>query len=310
MAPCSQVRSSFARYSDDGQSYSQGFHQYGTITWATFYKWLQLLLDTHSDWIIVGGDRYASEQYFAGDALVMPGKYTLLAAGRHPPSRRSLFALNLTPAYARRRQQTPTLANDCREQLARVADRDGKCMVLGQLLMWNKLQPVHIFARAHATEWTTKGYPGLITDTASEHKIGGSSKISSVQNLLLLSAQLHAPWADYNFGVDPDDGYRITAFAKGLDSVVGRELQLDHISDPTTRPLDQLLRDHFLQCLLKHVKGVGERTWDYDHTFGIGAFDLSDRVVWGTEEGKERLEVELENRLFEFRLQQEDPVCS
>ena len=168
----------------------------------------------------------------------------------------------------------------------------------------------------------------MITDTASEHKIGGSSKISSVQNLLLLSAQLHAPWADYNFGVDPDvsprrspvahvsvltcihqDGYRITAFAKGLDSVVGRELQLDHISDPTTRPLDQLLRDHFLQCLLKHVKGVGERTWDYDHTFGIGAFDLSDRVVWGTEEGKERLEVELENRLFEFRLQQEDLGC-
>ena len=99
MAPCSQVRSSFARYSDDGQSYSQGFHQYGTITWATFYKWLQLLLDTHSDWIIVGGDRYASEQYFAGDALVMPGKYTLLAAGRHPPSRRSLFALNATARW-------------------------------------------------------------------------------------------------------------------------------------------------------------------------------------------------------------------
>ncbi len=78
------------------------------------------------------------------------------------------------------------------------------------------------------------------------------------------------------------------------------------MSDPSTRPLDELLRDHFTQCLLKHVKGSGERSWDYNHTFGIGAFNLSDAGVWGTAEGKERLELELENRLFEHRSQQED----
>ena len=98
------------------------------------------------------------------------------------------------------------------------------------------------------------------------------------------------------------DDYRITAFVPGLDRIVGRTLLLDHISDPTTRPLDQLLRDHFLQCLLKHVKGSGEQQWDYARTFGIGSFDLSNEAVWGTEEGKERLELELEERLFDHRL--------
>lgn len=106
----------------------------------------------------------------------------------------------------------------------------------------------------------------------------------------------------------PKDEYRITAFVAGHDGIVGRILHLDHISDPTKRPPDQLLRDHFLQGLLKHVKGLGERRWDYAQTFGIGAFDLSDRVVWGTEEGKERLELELENRLFEHRALQEVTV--
>ena len=92
----------------------------------------------------------------------------------------------------------------------------------------------------------------------------------------------------------------------GLDGIVGRVLRLDHIADPTMRPLDELLRDHFRQGLLKHVKGAGERQWNYAQTFGIGRFDLSDAAVWGTEEGKERLELELEERLFDHRTLQEE----
>jgi len=51
--------------------------------------------------------------------------------------------------------------------------------------------------------------------------------------------------------------------------------------------------------VLKNVKGVGEPTWDYElESSEGGKFDLSRRDVWGSEEGKERLEVELANRLF------------
>ena len=51
--------------------------------------------------------------------------------------------------------------------------------------------------------------------------------------------------------------------------------------------------------MLKNVKGVGEPTWDYElESSEGGKFDLSRHDVWGSEEGKERLEVELANRLF------------
>ncbi|KAI0772464.1 hypothetical protein BD413DRAFT_474283 [Trametes elegans] len=119
--------------------------------------------------------------------------------------------------------------------------------------------------------------------------------------MLLLRDDLQHPWADYEFGIDPDNGYRVTPFVSGHDGIVGRNLRFDTTADTFTHPLDQLLRDHFLQGLLKHVKGRGERHWD----FRSGALDLSDTPVWGNAEGKERLELEMENRLFDHRLKQD-----
>ncbi|KAH9852582.1 hypothetical protein C2E23DRAFT_885712 [Lenzites betulinus] len=124
--------------------------------------------------------------------------------------------------------------------------------------------------------------------------------------MLLLREDLHDAWADYEFGIDPDDDYRITAFVPGHDGIVGEFLDMGDISDPVTRPFDQALRDHFAQGLLKHVKGRGERHWN----FSSGAMDLSDAKVWGTPEAKERLELELENRLFEHRMRQESEDSS
>ncbi|KAI0693931.1 hypothetical protein C8T65DRAFT_667437 [Cerioporus squamosus] len=279
-----------------------GFHQYGTISWTTFFQWLHLLLDTPNDWIVVRGDRFDAEQYFPCDDIVMPGNYILLAADGSP------IHINLTHKHARRRQPTPTRHQERDHKLSRFVERDGKCMVYGHSPLWSGLQPSHIFSRAHMNEWTAGGYASLITDTACISSMGGDSKIGSIQNMLLLSADLHRPWADHEFGVDPDNEYRITAFVAGHENIVDRVLRVDHISDPTKRPLDQLLRDHFLQGLLKHVKGAGEQRWDYEHTFGTGAFDLSENAVWGTEEGKERLELELENRLFEHKALQESPA--
>ncbi|CDO70607.1 hypothetical protein BN946_scf184748.g4 [Trametes cinnabarina] len=95
------------------------------------------------------------------------------------------------------------------------------------------------------------------------------------------------------------DGYRITAFVAGHSAIAGRILPLNNIAGHSTRTLDQLLRDHLLQGLLKHVKGQGERHWDFS-----GAFDLSDMRLWGTDEAKERLELELEHRLLDLQLVQ------
>jgi hypothetical protein len=87
--------------------------------------------------------------------------------------------------------------------------------------------------------------------------------------------------------------------------VHGRTLQLDHIVDQKLRPLDELFRDHFLQGVLRHMKGVGEPMWDYEDNFGDGAFDLSRYEVWGDIEGQERLEMELADRLFDHRVAQD-----
>ncbi|KAI0372001.1 hypothetical protein BV20DRAFT_941114 [Pilatotrama ljubarskyi] len=272
-----------------------GFYQYGTVSWAHFFGWLDHLLDTADSWVIVSGDRYASEQFFPSSAIVLPGKYTLLASDWSP------LSIKLTSTHARRRQTMPPRTRSGHVNLLRARERDRKCMTSESELSWCKLQAAHIHSETHPAERDHSSNTSTNTST-SPTAICGASRAAYLQNMLLLREDLHGAWADYEFGVDPDDDYRITAFVAGHDSVSGRVLQLHHLSaDPATLPLDQLLRDHFLQGLLKHVKGRGERHWD----FGSGALNLSDARVWGTADGKERLEVELENRLSEHRSKQD-----
>jgi len=122
--------------------------------------------------------------------------------------------------------------------------------------------------------------------------------------VILIRTDLRDAWDNYEFAVDSDDNYNITAFINGLRDVHSLTIQLDHIIDKRLRPLDELFRDHFLQGVLKHVKGVGEPTWDYEDNLG-DTFDLSRSEIWGNAEGKERLELELTDRLFEYRVAQD-----
>lgn len=185
----------------------------------------------------------------------------------------------------------------------RTRERDGKCLVTGQrFATWSPLRAAHIFPRAHVDEWVSKQFHHLVTDTAPASDVGGSSKIDSVQNVIMLRSDLRDMWDNYEFGVNPDDNHRITGFINGLDDVHGLTLRLDHIVNPTIRPLDELFRDHFLQGVLKHVKGAGEPTWDYEDAFSDGGFDLSRQEIWGSVEGKERLELEFFDRLFEHQI--------
>lgn len=138
--------------------------------------------------------------------------------------------------------------------------------------------------------------------------MGGSIKIDSVQNVITLRSDLHNAWDNYEFGVDPKNNYRITAFTNGNADINGLYLQLDHIQDSTLRPLDELFTDHFMQGLLKHMKGAGDVGWtyeDYDDAFSDGSFNLSNSKIWGTEEGKKLFEVALADRLFDHRISQQ-----
>jgi hypothetical protein len=66
-----------------------------------------------------------------------------------------------------------------------------------------------------------------------------------------------------------DDGftqnnYRITSLQNGNGDFNGLHLQLDHIHDPTVRPLDVLFNEHFMQCILKNMRGASEQDEDDD----------------------------------------------
>lgn len=53
-------------------------------------------------------------------------------------------------------------------------------------------------------QWVEKGYQNLITDPAPLLSLGGSSKIDSVQNVILIRADLQRGWDGYSLAVNPD----------------------------------------------------------------------------------------------------------
>ena len=100
-------------------------------------------------------------------------------------------------------------------------------------------------------------------------------------------------------------GYVVIPFVAGYGDIAGKVLKLDHITDSNLRPLDELLHDHFIQGMLKNMKGAGEPNWDYEHALGDGMMDLSRLDIWGGKTGQEHLEFEMAHRLHGLRVAQE-----
>jgi hypothetical protein len=136
-------------------------------------------------------------------------------------------------------------------------------------------------------------------------ELGGATKIDSIQNVILLRSDLHDAWDNYEFAVNPDAGYDVIPFVAGYDDIAGNILRLDHILDLNLRPLDDLLRDHFLQGVLTNMKGTRQSTWDYEDAFDGGMIDLSRLDLWGGKEGQAHLEFEMAHRLHNLRVAQE-----
>ena len=68
--------------------------------------------------------------------------------------------------------------------------------------------------------------------------------------------------------------YRITAFANGNADINGLSLQLDHIQIQDLVHSTSCFIDHFMQGLVKCMKGTGEQEWtyeDYEDAFGDGS---------------------------------------
>ncbi|KAF8963428.1 hypothetical protein BDZ97DRAFT_1820866 [Flammula alnicola] len=272
-----------------------GFWQYGTLQWDEFYRYITAFAVTTTAWTIFQYD-LAQQQHGApcpsGAQIVQPGHYILLSNTGGPiriglvPTLPALAIPPIPiPLLASAKVQTffnGELAHFFRllqepHYCTRGRTRDGKCLITGmQTQTYSRLKVAHIFPRVHDVEWIRK----------DEASMGGWTKIDSVQNDTHCSSGLTLC----------AENYRITAFTNGNADINGLSLQLDHIQDPTLRPLDELFTDHFMQ-------GAGEPAWtyeDYEDAFGDGS-NLSDPRIWGTREGKERFELALADRLFDHK---------
>jgi len=127
--------------------------------------------------------------------------------------------------------------------------------------------------------------------------------------VLLLRRDLRDSWDNYKFGVNPDRGHVIIPFVPGYDDIAGKVLKLGHIGNRDLCPLDDLLRDHFLQGVLKNMKGTGERNWDREDALGSGMLDLSRSDIWGDTTGRKHLEYELAYRLHSVLVAQDSELC-
>ena len=98
------------------------------------------------------------------------------------------------------------------------------------------------------------------------------------------------------------DEYRMTDFGASNPSATpdGRQSYVADVEEHF-RPADDLLRDHYRQCVLAYMKAtagpVHLRRFDPDINLGPGGFNLEEGSWWSGSEGKEQMEVELAARL-------------
>ena len=92
-------------------------------------------------------------------------------------------------------------------------------------------------------------------------------------------------------------GHVVVPFVPGYDDIAGKVLKLGHIQNPDLRPLDDLLRGHFLQGVLKNMKGAGKLVWSHGDALCGGGVDLSRTDIWDNKPGREHLEFEMAHRL-------------
>jgi len=284
--------------------------QYGLIDWDLLHSCLNVVVFSKESWAIfhydedVPGGKGAPCPAYSNEC-VPAGTYILLTPDGEP------IDVGLTPMVARQRH--PTISNTQSRTDAyrrRVRARDPCCLITGLQVErddYSRFKAAHIYPRAYVIEWNRKGYPSQITDPAPNSEVGGSSKIDSVQNALLLRSDLHDAWDNYMIAVNPDRGHVVIPFVPGYEDIAGKVLKLDHIQDPNLRPLDALFRDQFLQAVLKNMKGAGEKDdWDHENALGGGSMDLSNQAIWGGKVGKEHLEFEMAHRWHGVLVQQQD----
>ncbi|KIY51888.1 hypothetical protein FISHEDRAFT_70385 [Fistulina hepatica ATCC 64428] len=221
-----------------------------------------------------------------------PGHYALFAAGNTGALRP--IRVTVCPEQPRRRSYSInyTFTPHSKIFTARVRARDMRCCFTGETVVplehggyeFTGFEAAHIFPLSETGEFF---------------------RWASTASLLILNVER---FDDYSVGVDPDDGYRITDFHKrGGRTVDGRIFYINPAVPATERPSDDLLRDHFRQCILANLNASAkphsnDRPFDPELDLFNGGFDLSNSF-WNSHEGQQQFAAEMRGRLEQVRLQ-------
>lgn len=176
-----------------------------------------------------------------------------------------------------------------------IRERDRGCVITGRVALdaeygdWTGFQAAHIFPLAYEGNWREHGLSRWITIPPATESAGS---INSVQNGMLLKADIHARFDSYAFSINPDDNFKIVCFACDGDGIAGTHLDQQFLIDPR-RSVNQVLRWHFRQAVLANMRGAGEPVFETDFPPGS---DMIGEIVNGPR-AAERLEFEFFSRL-------------
>ncbi|KAF8469072.1 HNH endonuclease-domain-containing protein [Kalaharituber pfeilii] len=171
-----------------------------------------------------------------------------------------------------------------------VRERDQRCVITGQRYVsargsWAGFQAAHIFPPAYEGHWIEKDYGRWITIPPGT---GGS--INSVQNGLLLRADIHILFDSYDVSINPDDNNKIVCFDNDSHGIAGEYVEF---GGDERGPAIELLRWHFRQAVLANMRGAGEPVFETDFPPGS---DVMGQIIQGPM-AAERMEFELFSRM-------------
>ncbi|KAK2752733.1 hypothetical protein FQN55_005864 [Onygenales sp. PD_40] len=197
------------------------------------------------------------------------------------------FTIELTDEDALPRATTFTDAARHRDRGC-VITKEAQDELLIQAGLWPGFEAAHVFPLAYSALWAGQGFNAAIVTPGSD-----GDNINSVQNGMLLRADLHQLFDTYPFSICRKDNYKIVCFMRYTKDIAGTYLSPEFLSHPQ-RPPDVLFDWHFRQAVLSNMKAGGEQPV-FEHGFLPGG-DMVGQILRGPRP-EDRMEFELFMRL-------------
>ncbi|KAN0068121.1 HNH endonuclease domain containing protein [Elaphomyces granulatus] len=154
-------------------------------------------------------------------SMVSPSNYVILDPNRGPIT--IIVSPDREPRRIHSRSASSSQIARGRQHFLRyfrdgLRERDRACAITGQSFRlrddpFNGLEAAHIYPVSRVSEWVAQNYRRWITDDSNAGRIGETG-LYSLQNGLLLTANMHRTWDSFGVAVDLDADFKIVNFGE------------------------------------------------------------------------------------------------